>query len=110
MHKNKIEIGGEIKGGFCIYHGVRDVLYLNKAGKNLSIYQNVTLGRNPKTEKNGICVPTIENNVSIYTNAVVIGNIKIENNVKIGAGAVVTKDVADNCTGVGNPMRVISRL
>lgn len=81
---------GGIAGGFSIYHGVGDVLYLYEAGENFSVYQNVTIGRNPKTEQNGICVPTFGNNVSVYANAVVIGNIKIGNNVEIGAGAIVT--------------------
>ena len=38
-----------------------------------------------------------------------IGDIKIGNNVVIGAGSVVTKSVPDNCTVVGNPARIIRR-
>ena len=37
----------------------------------------------------------------------ILGNIKIGDNVKIGAGAVVMKDVPDNCTAVGVPARII---
>ena len=40
-------------------------------------------------------------------NVVVIGGVRIGNNVNIGAGAVVTKDVPDNCTVIGNPARII---
>lgn len=47
--------------------------------------------------------------MSVYANAVVVGNITIGNNVSIGAGAVVTKPVPDNCTVVGNPMRIIKK-
>lgn len=53
--------------------------------------------------------PSFGDNVSVYANAVVIGNISIGNNVSIGAGAVVTKPVPDNCTVVGNPMRIIKK-
>lgn len=47
--------------------------------------------------------------MSVYANSVVIGNISIGDNVSIGAGAVVTKSVPDNCTVVGNPMRIINK-
>ena len=46
--------------------------------------------------------------MSIYTGAIVIGDISIGNNVSIGAGAVVVKDVPDNFTVVGNPARIIN--
>ena len=42
-------------------------------------------------------------------NSVVFGNIKIGNNVTIGAGSVVTKDIPDNCVVAGNPARIIKR-
>ena len=40
-------------------------------------------------------------------NALVFGGIRIGNNVTVGAGSVVTKDVPDNCVVVGNPARII---
>ena len=57
----------------------------------------------------GVDTPSFGDNVSVYANAVVVGNITIGNNVSIGAGAVVTKPVPDNCTVVGNPMRIIKK-
>lgn len=36
-----------------------------------------------------------------------VGPVRVGNNVKIGANAVVFKDVPSNCTVVGNPMRII---
>lgn len=51
---------------------------------------------------------TIGDNVSIYPNSVVIGNITIGNNVTVGAGSVVIKDVPDNAVVVGNPARITS--
>lgn len=40
----------------------------------------------------------------------IIPGVKIGNNVVVGAGAVVTKDVPDNCVVVGNPARILKRL
>lgn len=75
---------------------------LYKAGKNLSVYQGVTIGNKGHGSRSEI-TPTIGDNVSICANATVIGGIKIGNNVVIGAGSVVTKDVPDNCVAYGNP-------
>ena len=73
-------------------------------GKNLTIFQNVTIG-----QKNGL-YPTIGDNVTIYPGSVVIGNIKIGNNVVIGANSVVTKDIPDNTVVAGAPAKVIKRI
>jgi acetyltransferase-like isoleucine patch superfamily enzyme len=40
----------------------------------------------------------------------IIGDINIGNNVVVGAGAVVVKDVPDNCIVAGNPARIIKYL
>lgn len=54
--------------------------------------------------------PTIvEDGVSIGANATLLPNIIIGHGSKIGAGAVVTKDVAPNAIMVGNPARNISK-
>ncbi|MBR0445885.1 MAG: hypothetical protein IIX23_01180 [Oscillospiraceae bacterium] len=52
-------------------------------------------------------IPIIGDNVTVYAGAIIVGGIKIGKNATIGAGAVVTKDVPDNATVVGAPMRVI---
>ena len=44
----------------------------------------------------------------LRANVVIIGSVSIGNNVIIGAGTVVTKDVPDNTIIVGNPARVIN--
>lgn len=49
------------------------------------------------------CAPQIGNNVDIGTGAKVLGRIRIGNNVLIGANAVVTRDVPDDCIAVGVP-------
>lgn len=70
-------------------------------GRCCVINQNVTIGQ----KNNG--VPSIGDNVRIYSNAVVIGGIRVGNNVIIGAGAVVLHDVPDGCTVVGNPACIV---
>lgn len=48
------------------------------------------------------------NNVYIGPHASVVGEVNVGNNVTIGAGSVVTKDIPDNATVVGAPAKVIS--
>jgi maltose O-acetyltransferase len=50
---------------------------------------------------------TIGNNVWIGGNVCVLGGVHIGDNVVIGAGSVVVKDIPSNCVAVGNPCRVI---
>lgn len=104
-----IEIDGNIGGGLCIFHGQGTVIACHSAGENLRVWQNVTIGRNPNTMVSGIDRPTIGNNVRIYSNSVVIGNITIGDNVNIGAGSIVLKSVPSNCTVVGNPAYIVKR-
>lgn len=86
-----------IGGGVKIHHGWSAIILANKIGKNFQFYQNVTVGYG----KNG--KPTIGNNVIIYTGAVVVGDIKIGNNIRIAANTVVRHDIPDNCLVYGNP-------
>ncbi|MBR4225442.1 MAG: serine O-acetyltransferase [Candidatus Methanomethylophilaceae archaeon] len=74
-------------------------------GDNVSLYQGVTLG-GVSTSK-GKRHPTIGNHVVVGCNASVLGDITIGSNVRIGAGAVVIKDVPDDCTVVGVPGRIV---
>lgn len=105
---NTIEIEGKIKGGLRISHNYA-VIHPESAGENLFVGHGATIGKNDR-EKGKQHYPVIGNNVSIYANAVVFGSISIGNNVLIGAGAIVNRDIPDNCTVVGNPCRIISHM
>ena len=97
---NSIKSTPNIGGGLMFCHPRNSYINAISIGEYFKIYHNVTIGNN-----NG-GLPTIGNNVSIYTGATVVGNIHIGNNVIIGAGCVVTKSVPNNCTVIGNPARI----
>lgn len=56
----------------------------------------------------GVNVDTrVGKNVLLGVNAIILPGVTIHDNVIIGAGAVVTKDVPSNCVVAGNPARII---
>ncbi len=75
-------------------------------GNNVNISHCVTIGMSSRGKNKGY--PIIGDCVYIGPGAKIIGNIKIGNNVSIGANTVVTKDVPENSVVVGIPARVIS--
>lgn len=102
-----IEIMGKIGEGFRISHNYA-VIHPEQAGKNLFVGHGATIGKG-RPDGHGRVYPVLGDNVEIYANAVVFGGITIGNNVKIGAGAVVNRDIPDNCTVVENPCRIIEK-
>ena len=98
-----------IDGGLFIVHASGCVISTHRAGKNLTVFQGVTIGDSGEKNKDGHKNPVIGDNVTIFANAVVAGGIKIGDNVTIGAGSVVIKDVPDNCCVVGNPAKIIKK-
>lgn len=92
----------EIGKGLTIFHAIGIVIVAKAViGKNFCIYQNVTIGKNIKTNDDGRAYPVIGDNVNIFTGAVVGGPIIIGDNVNIGANSVVLKDVPPNKTVIG---------
>lgn len=100
--KKDLELIGDIGEGLVVFHGHGTVVGPHRLGKDFRVYQGVTVGRNPKPGQE-ICQPIIGDRVQIFANAVVAGGITIGDNVTIGAGAVVMKDVPANSVVYGNP-------
>lgn len=89
--------------GLTIYHHGTIIVNSNvRAGENCKLHGNNCIGNNGKSYD----APVIGDNVDIGFGASIIGGIKIANNIKIGAGAVVTKSfLEENITLVGIPAR-----
>ena len=102
--------------------GINDGAYLNglggiTMGDNVTISANaiiVSTGLDPlsiKAEKTHIERPVvIGNSVQIGAGAINLPGVTIGDNSLVGAGAVVTKDVAGNCIVAGNPARIIREI
>ena len=73
-------------------------------GDDCMIMQQVTVGMIGEDQ-----VPRIGKRVYIGAGAKIIGNVNVGDDSRIGANAVVTKDVPPFCTAVGVPARVIER-
>jgi len=98
-----IDISTKLGGGVLTGHPYCTILNADAIGDNFYVNHLVTVGEEKGKR------PTIGNNVSIYTGAIVIGGITIGDNCVIGAGSVVTKSIPDNCIAVGNPARILNK-
>lgn len=100
----EIQAAATIGRRFTIHHGYAVVI--NKfvvAGDDFTIRHGVTIGnRGPQS----LACPVIGNGVELGANVVMIGEIRIGNNVTVGAGSVVLDDVPDNALVVGEKARV----
>src|SRR3989339_429284 len=103
----EIHPGAKIGKRFFIDHGFGVVIGETAIiGDDVTIYQGVTLGGTG--HEKGKRHPTIGNNVVIGAEAIILGNITIGDNSRVGAGAVVTKPVPSHSTVVGNPSRIVA--
>lgn len=108
--KTGIEIhpGATIGKGCFIDHGNGIVIgETTILGDYVTLYQGVTLGGTGKEK--GKRHPTIEDHVMVGAGSRILGAVTIGEHSKIGAGAVVLKDVPAYCTVVGIPGRVIKK-
>jgi serine O-acetyltransferase len=105
-----IEIPRSAKVGPGLYighYGGITVSSIAVIGRDCNLSQNITIGVSGAGQKRG--APTIGDNVYIAPGARLFGKITIGNNVKIGANAVIHKDLADNAIAVLDPgFKIIS--
>jgi len=102
----EIHPGAVIGDRFFIDHGMGVVIGETAIiGDDVTIYQGVTLGGTGKDT--GKRHPTIGSHVMISSGAKVLGPFRVGDSAKIGAGAVVLKEVPPGATVVGVPGRVV---
>lgn len=105
-----IEIHPGAQIGRCLFidHGMGVVIGETcRIGDNVTIYQGVTLGGTGKEK--GKRHPDIGDNVLIAAGAKVLGNITINSNVNIGANSVVLNTVPSYSTVVGIPGHIVKQ-
>ncbi|WAC24583.1 serine O-acetyltransferase EpsC [Blastomonas sp. SL216] len=101
-----IHPGAEIGRFLFVDHGFVVIGETAVIGDNVTIYQGATLGgRNPTDGVGGKRHPTIEDDVIISLGAAILGPLTVGKGARIGANAVVTKDVAAGSVMVGIPAR-----
>ena len=100
---------GAVIGRRCfIDHGMAVVIgETTEIGDDVTLYQGVTLGGTGKDT--GKRHPTIGNRVIVSSGAKVLGPFKVGDDVKIGSGSIVLKEVPPGCTVVGIPGKVVKR-
>ena len=101
---SETSIGAGTKFG---YGGIAVVIHRRaRIGRRCQIGPRVTVGGT----SGHFDVPVIGDDCTLHSGAVVIGPIKVGNNVIIGANAVVNRDVPDNVVVAGVPARVIRSI
>ena len=111
-----IEIHPKAKIGKNLFidHGMGVVIgETSEIKDNVTIYHMVTLGGiapsiNSDDQRDVKRHPTLENNVVVGSGAQVLGPVIVRKNAKIGANAVVTKDVPENAVMIGIPAKNIN--
>lgn len=103
-----IHPGATIGRNFFIDHGFVVIGETAVIGNDVTIYQCVTLGgTDPANGIPGKRHPTLEDGVIIGSGAQVLGPITVGSRARIGANAVVTRDVQPGATMVGIPARPV---
>ncbi len=112
-----IEIHPKAKIGKNLFidHGMGVVIgETSEIGDNVTIYHMVTLGGispsvNSDNQRNIKRHPTLMDNVVVGSGAQILGPVVVGKNAKIGANAVVTKDVEENSVMVGIPAKNVGK-
>lgn len=104
----EIHPGATIGKGIFIDHGSGVVVgETSVIGDGCTIYQGVTLGGTSLSH--GKRHPTLGRDVTVGVNSSILGAIVLGDNVKVGGGSVVVKDVPANATVVGVPARIVAK-
>ncbi len=110
MTKYGVDIGAraQIGPGFIVRHVGGIAINSNvMIGRDVEILQGVTIGYERRGERQGN--PVIGDRVWIGSNAIIVGNIKVGNEVLIAPGAFVNFDVPSNSIVIGNPGKIVPK-
>lgn len=103
-----IHPGAKIGKNFFIDHGFVVIGETAEIGDNVTMYQGSTLGgTNPTSGVGGKRHPTIGDDVIVSLGAAILGPIMVGKGARIGANAVVTKEVPEGATMVGIPAKPV---
>jgi len=105
LNKNNIQIPLETKIGYGFYIGHGGSVIINGTaiiGNNCNISQFTTIGANEGK------AAVIGDNVYIGPNVCIVEDVLIKDNVTIGAGSVVCKNLPENATVAGNYAKVLN--
>lgn len=102
----EIHPGAKIGRHFFIDHGMGVVIgETTEIGDDVTIYQGVTLG-GTSTERIKRH-PTIEDSVTIFSGATILGPVTVGRHSRVGAGSVLVTSVPEHSTVVGIPGKVV---
>jgi len=94
------------KGTRFMYGGIGCVIHKRAViGERVCLGQGITIGRKLKES-----CPVIGNDIYIGAGARILGNIKVGNNVIIGANSVVVTDIPQNSIVAGAPAKVVKKI
>jgi serine O-acetyltransferase len=97
----------QVGAGLAITHGWGIVISpMAKIGNNVTLFHGVTIGQRDTVLESGLRItgyPTIEDDVWVGPNAVIVGGVIIGRGSKIAAGAFITESIPPYSVVVGNP-------
>ncbi|GGF00329.1 serine acetyltransferase [Pseudoalteromonas gelatinilytica] len=104
----ELPLGTKVGKGLALYHAFGLVVNPGSViGDYCTLRQGVTIGNKLKKDGTESRCPRIGDYVEIGANAIIIGDITIGNNAKIGAGTVVTKDIPEGKVAVSSNLRIL---
>ena len=108
---SRIEYDSRFAGIPILPHGPMGIFISGGAriGKNVVIFQQVTIGSNTLNDTRNNGSPTIGDNVYIGCGAKIIGKLHVGDNCRIGANAVVHTDLPPHSVAVQSPTRIIPK-
>lgn len=109
LHAASISIDAQIDAPLILPHGVSGIFLTQsaKVGRNVVIFQQVTIGANTIENSKTYGAPSIGNDVYIGAGAKIIGNVNVADNCRIGANAVVVENVPYNSLVVSDKPKII---